>query len=247
MHFALLAWPDAGHELPTPTIHPAAGRRTGLFALLLALIALLLPSSSQAAGGHHAVDDASIMEAGQCQFETWLEDGREHHLQHLGPACRVGPVELGANLDRYNLAGSGPQHLGGLQLKWARELQPGLSWGLVGAVNWQSTTPRYLGPSLLAPLTWIAREDLTLHLNLGRDFHPGMPDHWRYGAALEWQPSPQWQGVAEHWRDGFRVRQRLGLRYFLSDALSLDLSRARARGAPADAWWTLGLNWAFAR
>ena len=33
----------------------------------------------------------------------------------------------------------------------------------------------------------------------------------------------------------YRLRQRLGLRYFLNDALSLDLSRARARGAPADA------------
>jgi hypothetical protein len=48
------------------------------------------------------------MEVGQCQFETWLEDGREHHLQHLGPACRVGAVELGLNLDRYNLAGAAP-------------------------------------------------------------------------------------------------------------------------------------------
>jgi hypothetical protein len=25
----------------------------------------------------------------------------------------------------------------------------------VGAANWQSATPRYLGPSLLALLTWV--------------------------------------------------------------------------------------------
>jgi hypothetical protein len=71
-----------------------------------------------------------------------------------------------------------------------------------------------------------------------------MPDHWRYGAALEWQPSPQWKGVAEHWRDGFRVRQRLGC---ATNERSRWTSAAPGPGAPADAWWTLGLNWAFAR
>lgn len=258
MHFALLAWPVTGQALPINALAIPDVRRHGraarpdrqfarrLLALLTACVSLLLPSPVRAAGGHHAVDDAVLLEPGQCQVETWAEDGREHHLQHVGPACRLGSVEAGLNLDRYSLGGNGPVRLAGLQLKWATELMPGLSWGAVWGANWQNTAPRFTGQSLLLPLSWAPREDLALHLNLGRDFHPGLRDHTRYGVALEWQPTPQWQGLAEYWSDGLRQRQRLGLRYLLSDSLSLDLSRARARTAPRDSWWTLGVNWVFA-
>lgn len=254
MHFALLAWPATGHphHLPDFAQHrphapsmALAQRLPALARLLATALALLMPSASRAAGGHHAVDDATLLDPGQCQLETWLEDGAGHRLQHLGPACRLGGIEAGLNLDRYRLGDTPTTRLTGAQLKWAHELQPGLSWGLAWAAAWQNDSPRFAGQALLLPLTWAPRSDLNLHLNLGRDFHPGRPDHWRYGAALEWQPSPQWQGVAEHWRDGFRLRHRLGLRHIVNDALSLDLSRAQARGAPRDAWWTVGVNWVF--
>ena len=68
----------------------------------LGLACLLGPGpKAWAAGGHYAVDDAVILEPEACQVEFWIDkaaDGRGT-LLHAGPACRVGPVELGLNLD----------------------------------------------------------------------------------------------------------------------------------------------------
>ena len=77
----------------------AARQRTTLAALTSSLAAV---SSAQAAGGHHAVDDAALLEPGQCQVETWFDHelGGERRLLHVGPGCRVGAVEFGLNFDR---------------------------------------------------------------------------------------------------------------------------------------------------
>lgn len=258
MHFALLARPSPGLPLqPSAACHahrPARRPHAGLpgaMAIALALLAvaasLLWPLPSHAAGGHHAVDDASILDAGQCQIETWAEQGRGYRLQHVGPACRLADVELGLNLDRNAPPGAATLRTAGLQLKWARELQPGLSWGVIWSATWQSASPRLAGQAVLLPLTWSPREDLSVHVNVGRDFHRSAPDHGRYGLALEWQPSPRWQGVVEHWDDGLRAHNRVGARHLVSEALSVDLSRAQPQGLAREAWWSLGLNWVFAR
>lgn len=258
MHFALPARLSPGLPLEpavaSPAGHPVARPRTGpsgasgiALALLAAATGLLGALPSHAAGGHHAVDDASILEAGQCQIETWAEQGHGDRLQHVGPACRLNGVELGLNLDRYAPRGEAVLRTAGPQLKWASELQPGLSWGVIWSATWQSASPRLAGQALLLPLTWSPREDLSVHVNVGRDFHRGAPDHGRYGLALEWQPHPRWQGVVEHWDDGLRARNRVGVRHVVNEAVSVDLSRARPQGLPREAWWSLGLNWVFAR
>lgn len=68
-------------------------RHSILLGVLLVLIASV--PRARAAGGHHAVDDAAILEPGQCYIETWL--GREtrgaRRLLHAGPACRVAGVD----------------------------------------------------------------------------------------------------------------------------------------------------------
>jgi hypothetical protein len=53
--------------------------------------ALACAPSAHAAGGHHAVDDASILEPGQCQVESWVdrENGGNRSTLHAGTACRV--------------------------------------------------------------------------------------------------------------------------------------------------------------
>lgn len=255
MHFALLAWPARCCRIQAPALTrlwrhadrfahaPADWRPT----MLVAAAALLCPVAGHAAGGHHAVDDAAIVDPGRCQVETWLEHGRQHRLQHVGPACHLLGVELGVNLDRSVTQGEPVLRGAGLQIKWAQDMQPGFSWGWVWSATWQNTAPRFAGQSLLLPLSWSPREDLTVHVNLGRDVLRRAADRSRYGVALEWQPTAQWQGLIEHWDDGLRAQHRLGVRHLLSDALSLDLSRAQPRGAAREAWWSLGLNWTFAR
>ena len=242
---AALTW-LAALPLARPRTGPPGASGIGL-TLLVTATGLLGALPSHAAGGHHAVDDASLLEAGQCQIETWAEQGQGVRRQHVGPACRLNDVELGLNLDRDAPRGEAPQRMVGAQLKWASELQPGLSWGAVWSATWQSAAPHLAGQALLFPLTWSPREDLSVHVNVGRDFHRRAPDHGRYGLALEWQPHPRWQGVVEHWDDGLRTRHRVGLRHVVNEAVSVDLSRARSQGLPREAWWSLGLNWVFAR
>ena len=68
----------------------------------LALSLFSLAMQAHAAGGHHAVDDAALLDVGKCKVEGWLEreTGGTRTLAHAGAGCRVGPVELGLNLDK---------------------------------------------------------------------------------------------------------------------------------------------------
>lgn len=198
-----------------------------------------------AAGGHHAADDAAMLEPGQCQLETWFEreTGTTRRLLHLGPACRLGPVELGLNLDRQRLADAGTTStLVGSQLKWAQALGERLSVGLALSASWQSRAPRYQGSTLVLPLSLQLSDHWLAHINLGRDFRAGQADGSRAAAALEWSPQAAWSLIGECFRDGGTNHWRLGGRWNLTPGLSLDLSRAQGPGAQPAAWWTLGLN-----
>lgn len=215
----------------------------------------LLGSALQvhAAGGHHAIDDAALVDPGQCQIETWVdrERGGGRTLLHVGPACRVGALELGANFDRVRLHhAADPQDretvvVVGPQLKWVTPLSDSVNVGVAVSANWRDTRPRWAGTVVVLPLTWQASPSLALHVNLGRDFRPHEPSLARGGAALEWTATPQWSFVAERFRESEAHFWRVGARYAVNDKVSADLSQARglARGAPV--WWTLGLNWAF--
>ncbi|OWQ90359.1 hypothetical protein CDN99_13435 [Roseateles aquatilis] len=212
---------------------------------------LSLSSCCLAAGGHHAVDDAALLEPGQCNVEAWAARSNvdRRRLQHVGSACRVLDVELGLNVDRATTAVDPTARLLGVQLKWATELQPTLALGAVVAVNRHDHAPR-MQRIVLVPLTWTPREDLAVHLNVGRDVHGSGPHHTPRGIAVEWQPTAAWQGLAEYFHDGQRPLRRLGLRRFFGPNVTLDLSYARTGSTAETAkedWWTLGLSWAFER
>lgn len=243
MYFALLSWgaPAPGHPVPASRPWWRQAARS------MAAAWLGLQGTAQAAGGHHAVDDAAMLEPGQCQAELWLEQADGRRLAHLGPACRLAGVELGFNLDDGRLGGAPGLRSGGPQLKWATELLPTLSLGAVWSATWQNAAPHRAGQALLVPLTWAPRADVAIHVNLGRDLRHQAADLTRRGVALEWSPQPQWQGLAEWFDDGLRAHRRLGLRHLVSQQLSLDLSRAAPVGRAGDAWWTFGLNWTFDR
>ncbi len=238
--------------MPTPHAHshplqasrpPRSLRPAARLVSIAGWAGLALPLLAHAAGGHHAVDDASIADPGQCALEAWGEHSRDHRLQHAGGACRAGAVELGLNLDRSASPGEAAVRSLGLQLKGAGDLQPGLSLGATWTATWQSGSPRFAGHTALLLLTWQPRDDLALHLNLGREFPSQAPALMRQGLALEWQLTPQWQALAERWKDGLGPQQRLGLRHALNDRLTLDLSRARGDHGTHAVWWTMGLNW----
>ncbi len=208
-----------------------------------------LAQQALAAGGHHAVDDAALLAPGECVVEAWLERGGRGagHLLHLGPACRIGAVELGLNLDRSHRSGVGGAGFDGAQMKWAHPVSSALAVGVVLSAGAQRRSPHAGSGAVVVPVTWQPAPAWQVHLNFGRDFRQGAPDTGRSGAALEWGPAATWSFVAERYRDSGSHFGRVGGRYTCSPAVQLDLSRAWGldRGAPDT--WTAGLNWVFAR
>lgn len=266
MHFALLSWstPDLSFDVNVARPRPSRPSRAVsihgrlmqalrkvdlpiLVAWLATLAGVCWPVSGRAAGGHHAVDDASILDPGQCQVELWAEQASQRELQHMGPACRVAGVELGLNVERSALGAASSTGSGGAQVKWAAEVQPGLAMGVVWAAGWQGAAARLTGHTLLLPLSWSPREDLDLHVNVGRELRPHEADVERLGAAVEWRMSAHWQTLLEWWRDSGGPQARVGGRYAVSDGVSVDLSRAESLRGSRAGWWTVGLNWAWAR
>jgi hypothetical protein len=211
-------------------------------------IACLPAWAAHAAGGHHSVDDAAILDPGQCQLETWLEHAESSaaHVSHVGPACRVAAIELGLNVDAFRTSAGERTNVAGVQAKWARPLTEKVSIGAVVGAAWQDRSPHRVGIGVVLPLTWQATETLQVHVNAGRDFLHDAPDADRGGVAAEWSPSKQWSFVAERFRELHTDRWRLGARCALNGNVSVDLSRAQGLGS-APSSWALGVNWVFDR
>ena len=199
-----------------------------------------------AAGGHFAVDDAALLDVGTCQIETWWE--RADHagsLLHVGPGCRVGPVELSINSDRIQPRDRAPVTPVGPQIKWAAAIDERVSVGVVALVAWQGSAARYAGATLYAPLTLSIADGLLLHVNVGRDWLRDLPFTGHAGASLEWQTAPGWTIIGEAFRQYGDDFARLGVRWQPMHSLGFDLSRARGVRATSAGAWTLGATWTF--
>jgi hypothetical protein len=213
-----------------------------------ALLAGSLCVTAVMAGGHYAVDDAAILEPGNCQVETWLTRADDRgRLLHAGTGCRVGPLELGVAAEHERLADARDTGYG-LHAKWATELLPAFSAGLSLSAGWQAhAQPRYQGSALSGLFSWSPRDDLALHLNLGRDFVRGDSDLDRSGASVVWTARPGWSLIGERYLEARTHFVRVATRWVVSDAWSLDFSRAHRLHGPGESSWTIGATWQFAR
>jgi hypothetical protein len=212
----------------------------------MTLVAGIWATTGHAAGGHFGVDDATILDVGQCQVETWWERGdRAASLLHVGPACRVGPFELGVNADRIQLRDGGPQTPVGPQIKWATPVGDRVSVGFVALAGWQGSAPHYAGATLYAALSVRVASPLLANVNLGRDWFQDERTWPRGGVSLEWQAAPEWVIIGERFRQAGGDFARLGLRWQESKVLGFDLSRARGVASTPGGSWTIGVNWAF--
>ena len=212
---------------------------------LAASLCCALAAPAQAAGGHFAVDDATILDVDECQLEAWLErGGSASTLLHLGPACRVGPVELGINIDRLQAKHRSPVTVFGPQVKAVAALGDRLSVGVVAIAGWQGDGPHAAVASLYAPVTVRVLPSLWLHGNAGRDWVAGRSASSRAGLALEWQALDRLAVIGEGFRQAGANFERVGLRWQAS-AFSIDLSRAFGASQTARGWWALGVNGSF--
>ena len=202
-----------------------------------------------AAGGHHAVDDASILDVGRCEAESWLDRGRDAtRLLHAGAACRVGPVELGVAGDYVRPREDSSQAAYQLQVKWAREVAPGWSLGLsAGAASQAHLRPRYQGTTLAALASWSASDTIGVHLNIGRDLVHQARDESRAGASIDWSFREGWQVSAERYRQAGGHLVRAGLRWEPAADWTVDLGRAHLLRGEGVSSWTLGLKREFGR
>lgn len=214
----------------------------------IALSLGLLCGAAWAAGGHHALDDAAILEPDTCEAEGWLTRAQAgSRLLHAGGACRVGPVELGAASDHTRESGAS-ETAWALQLKWATELAPGFSAGFSLTPGWQARAqPRYQATTLVALATWVPREDIAFHLNLGRDLVHAARDEKRGGVSVEWTPRDQWSLTAERYVEQQAHFVRAGLRWAVSEDWTFDISRAHRLRGPGESSWTFGLKRQIAR
>ena len=215
--------------------------------LLLACAAII--TTAHAAGGHHAVDDANMLDEGQCKLELWAEreTGGSRALVHAGPGCRVGPVELDLNVERQKFSGLTATTTFSPQVKWATSLNDQLNIGLVAGSSFSSQSPRYTGSTLYIPLTWHASDALLAHVNWGRDFQRGAPGQARGGVALEWAASAEWSFVVERFFQAGVSSARVGARWALMPGVNLDIGRAITLGPAGPTWATVGVNWQFDR
>ena len=215
--------------------------------LLLACSAFVM--SAHAAGGHHAVDDANMLDEGQCKLEVWAEreTGGSRTLAHAGPGCRVGPVELDLNIERQKFAGLAGSNSFSPQVKWATSLNEQLNIGLVVGSSFTSQSLGYTGSTVYIPLTWHASDALLAHVNWGRDFQRGGPNQARGGLALEWTTSAELSFIAERFLQSGANSARVGARWAVMPGLSLDISRASTLGPAEPTWITVGVNWQFDR
>jgi hypothetical protein len=216
----------------------------------LACAALLqFAPAAHAAGGHFDVDDATLLAPRRCQVEAWWlrAPAANAGVWHLGPACRVGPVELGLNAERV-AATDGHRDLVGPQLKWATNPALGpVALGIVAAAGFDVSHGGRTAWTIYAPLTWNAITDvLALNLNFGIDRGAVGPRTRRVGASVEWVLNEKFTVLAERGRVGGEWASRLGARIALGDASSLDISAARA-GPQAVRVYAIGLNHEFGR
>ncbi len=216
----------------------------------LPVAACLLASAAGArAAGHFDVDDAGTLDAGQCQYEAWWgRTGTEPvNGQHIGPSCRVGPVELGLNADRLSAQGA-HSVTAGPQLKWNfygpaadAPLRAALSLGAVFDLRRGGRA----GGQLVLPVTWRPADSLQVHANLGADWAAGTGARTpRGGLAAEWALDDKVSLIAERSRASGVWTSRVGGRFSLTPLVSVDVSTSRT-GPRGVRGFVVGLNHEF--
>ncbi len=220
---------------------PAARHLAGAVA---AAALLLAPHATQAAGGHHAVDDAALLEPGQCELEGWaIRPQGGGRTWHAGAGCRVGPVELGLAAEHARAGGASTT--GWLPaLKWATPVGGGpVSVGVSLGPQWQAQArPRYQGTAAVGLLTWSASDHLAIHLNAGRALVHRGPDERLLGLSAEWTSPAGWSAVVERDIAGDAHHLRAGLRFAVAEQWSVDFSRTHRLSGPGASGWTFGVT-----
>lgn len=201
------------------------------------------------AGGHFDVDDAGTLDPGQCQYEVWAGRFGVDRITdyHLGPACRVGPVELGLNIDRYS-AEDAHGYVVGPQVKWTylgQAPDARLAAAISAGLSYDVTHGGHTGGQLVFPVSWRALDSLWIHANLGADWDTVNGERsGRGGLQAEWALNDRVSLMFERFRAFGIWTSRGGLRYTVRPLLSIDLTGSRS-GTDGVWGYVIGVNQEF--
>jgi hypothetical protein len=206
---------------------------------LLATLAGVLAATCAHAGRPLATDDASVLEAGSCHLESWLEHTPDGRAFWAMPACSpLAGVELAIGGARSHRDGEPAATIGAWQVKtvWQQvsESQPGYGLALGG----QHVRGGAGSTELKGIASWPLRGDaLLLHTNLGwlraRDGElDERQNHATWAVALDSALGERTRASLESLgTSGQRAAWQAGLSYALvPDRIQIDASVGSAFG-----------------
>ena len=202
-----------------------------------ALAALLLASGA-AQASRDGVEPAEMLSRGECELELALGRQQGSVLQGMTElGCRAGPVQLSAELEHAREP-DGSQTESALEVKWARSVGDQWRLGLMGRTQWQAHQhPRHDATAIVGLATFTPREDVRLHLNLGRDFVHSGPDRNRSGIGAEWLFRPRWAALLERYALDETQFLRGSLRWDAGRSWSVEFGHShRLRGPEPSRW-----------
>lgn len=214
-----------------------AGRRT--WARLVPLALALAAASAHA--GRHGVEPAAMLDAGECELEVTpnrLQGGVTAIEAEF--ACGLGFLQLGGEAE-YEREPPDSSTGWALEAKWSRDLG---DWtlGLFLQSGWLAhERPRHSGVALTGLASYRLREDLQLHLNVGREFVRGGEDGPRSGVGIEWEVRPAWSLMAERYvRDETHFAR--GTVRYSTGPWSFALGHAHRLSGPEPSRWILTVS-----
>lgn len=213
-------------------------------------VALCLATCAQSAfaGAPLVTDDASVIEAGSCQFETWINIARGGHDYWAVPACNAfANVELSLGVGGVNPADlpssqqfvlQGKTVFAGEEDVWSVGAVAGIGYDNGQAAEGASSRGYYAK----ALFTWFPRKLLELDLNLGASNDFGAGTILAAGAALQYEFLPNAVAFGEIFRNEKGPgKYQLGLRYtIVPERFEAYASYGnKLGGSTGDSWWAV--------
>ena len=225
----------------------------GFLNLVSETILLFLLATPALAGRPLSTEDASVLEEGRCQVESWVDRSREDTNAWLVPACNFGAgIEWQVGGARQWAEGTGKFAAADAQAKTVfKPITDESPWGigLVAGVVKDPKDEDHRGwehPYAIVPLTFAAGEAL-IHLNAGwaRNNHDRR-SATLWGIAGELPATERLTLVAEAYgENSSRPFLRAGGRYsVVKDVFDVDLTIVtRPGGDRSERFVSLGVFW----
>jgi hypothetical protein len=224
----------------TKSIRIAARSKKRAHLAPLALLLALCAGTAQA--GRHGVEDAALLSQGECELELAydrLAGGRPQGTVEL--ACRPGAVQFIGELEHARTRPES-QTAYAVEAKWARDLRDDWRAGVLLRAQWGAhQRPRYEAATVLGLLTWKARPNLDLHLNLGREFVHQGGNRTRWAVAPEWHVREDLSLLAERLVIDGTHFMRGTVRWEFREGWGIEAGRAVRLRGPEPSRWTFSV------